>query len=391
MAYLSLYRKYRPQSFAEILGQEHVSKTLANAIVAYADEPEADFAAFLTANAIETVQEPFSAVQVEGATLVFAATPRWGGVKEVVLSGLCGGDTLIDLSCASTTGLYDFAARRWSDETPAGPLPVNRCLHGCWWSEGANLTPAEIVVADGVARVARRRETWEAAMEQRDRLMTPGEVASLFRVDPKTVTRWAKAGKLSSIRTLGGHRRYRESEVRELLSEYEFPGDDTPVIRVSALKALEGDAEWQDKIIELMDAVDNYIPLPERAIDKPFLMPVEDIFSISGRGTVVTGRIERGKVKVGDTIEIVDALDLKPGDPRALLVVPVALLLAYGALRVSVTLFTELREAGASVETLEPNPAYTASAALYEVERRFGEAPTSQSGCSGSPRRSSAT
>jgi elongation factor Tu len=99
-----------------------------------------------------------------------------------------------------------------------------------------------------------------------------------------------------------------ELEVRELLSSYEFPGDDIPIIRVSALKALEsGDykSEWGAKIIELMDAVDSYIPLPQRAIDKDFLMPVEDIFSISGRGTVVTGRIERGKVKVGEEIEIV--------------------------------------------------------------------------------------
>jgi len=99
-----------------------------------------------------------------------------------------------------------------------------------------------------------------------------------------------------------------ELEVRELLSSYEFPGDDIPVVRISALKALEsGDpnSEWGKKIMELMDAVDSYIPLPERAIDKPFLMPVEDIFSISGRGTVVTGRIERGIVKVGEEIEIV--------------------------------------------------------------------------------------
>ena len=99
-----------------------------------------------------------------------------------------------------------------------------------------------------------------------------------------------------------------ELEIRELLSKYDFPGDDIPIVRVSALRALEsGDAgsEWGQKIIELMDAVDSYIPLPERAIDKDFLMPVEDIFSISGRGTVVTGRIERGKVKVGDEIEIV--------------------------------------------------------------------------------------
>jgi len=99
-----------------------------------------------------------------------------------------------------------------------------------------------------------------------------------------------------------------ELEVRELLSSYEFPGDDIPIVRVSALKALEsGDykSEWGAKIIELMDAVDSYIPLPERAVDKPFLMPVEDIFTISGRGTVVTGRIERGKVKVGEEVEIV--------------------------------------------------------------------------------------
>lgn len=99
-----------------------------------------------------------------------------------------------------------------------------------------------------------------------------------------------------------------ELEVRELLSSYEFPGDEIPIVRISALKALEsGDpnSEWGKKIMELMDAVDSYIPLPERAIDKPFLMPVEDIFSISGRGTVVTGRIERGIVKVGEEIEIV--------------------------------------------------------------------------------------
>jgi len=99
-----------------------------------------------------------------------------------------------------------------------------------------------------------------------------------------------------------------ELEVRELLSSYEFPGDDLPIVRVSALKGLEsGDhkSEWGGKIIELMDAVDSYIPIPERAVDKPFLMPVEDIFSISGRGTVVTGRIERGIVKVGEEIEIV--------------------------------------------------------------------------------------
>ena len=99
-----------------------------------------------------------------------------------------------------------------------------------------------------------------------------------------------------------------EMEIRELLSSYQFPGDEIPIVRISALKALEsGDpsSEWGSKIIELMDAVDSYIPLPERAIDKPFLMPVEDIFSISGRGTVVTGRIERGIVKVGEEIEIV--------------------------------------------------------------------------------------
>ncbi len=99
-----------------------------------------------------------------------------------------------------------------------------------------------------------------------------------------------------------------ELEIRELLSSYEFPGDEIPIIRVSALKALEsGDpnSEWGKQIMELMDAVDNYIPLPTRAIDKDFLMPVEDIFSISGRGTVVTGRIERGVVKVGEEIEIV--------------------------------------------------------------------------------------
>jgi elongation factor Tu len=96
-----------------------------------------------------------------------------------------------------------------------------------------------------------------------------------------------------------------ELEVRELLSSYEFPGDDLPVVRVSALKALEGDEEWSKSVLELMDAVDTAIPLPERDVDKPFLMPVEDVFTITGRGTVVTGRIERGVLKVNEEVEIV--------------------------------------------------------------------------------------
>ncbi len=96
-----------------------------------------------------------------------------------------------------------------------------------------------------------------------------------------------------------------EMETRELLSEYGFPGDDIPIIRGSALKALEGDKEWQEKIWELMDAVDEYIPTPDRETDKPFLMAVEDIFTITGRGTVATGRVERGTVKVGDEVEII--------------------------------------------------------------------------------------
>ncbi|MCL5973344.1 MAG: elongation factor Tu [Ferrimicrobium sp.] len=96
-----------------------------------------------------------------------------------------------------------------------------------------------------------------------------------------------------------------ELEVRELLNEYEFPGDDTPIVRVSALKALEGDKEWEEKIIELMDAVDEYIPEPDRPLDRPFLMPIEDVLTIPGRGTVVTGKVEAGKVKVSEEVEIV--------------------------------------------------------------------------------------
>ncbi|MCM1513774.1 MAG: elongation factor Tu [Anaeroplasma bactoclasticum] len=103
-----------------------------------------------------------------------------------------------------------------------------------------------------------------------------------------------------------------EMEVRELLDEYGFPGDDTPIIRGSALKALEGDPKAQEAIIELMNIVDEYIPDPVRETDKPFLMPVEDVFSITGRGTVATGRVERGTVKVGDTIEIIGIKDTKP-------------------------------------------------------------------------------
>ena len=100
-----------------------------------------------------------------------------------------------------------------------------------------------------------------------------------------------------------------EMETRELLSEYEFPGDDIPVIRGSALKALEGDAAWVSKVEELMANVDEYIPTPQRETDKPFLMPIEDVFTITGRGTVVTGRVERGQVKVGDSVEIIGIKD----------------------------------------------------------------------------------
>ena len=103
-----------------------------------------------------------------------------------------------------------------------------------------------------------------------------------------------------------------EMEVRELLDEYDFPGDDTPIIRGSALKALEDpEGEWADAVVELMQAVDDYIPEPERANDQPFLMPVEDVFSITGRGTVATGRVERGMLKVGDSVEIVGLTDEK--------------------------------------------------------------------------------
>jgi elongation factor Tu len=102
-----------------------------------------------------------------------------------------------------------------------------------------------------------------------------------------------------------------ELEVRELLSEYEFPGDDLPVIRVAALPALNGDDKWSDAVMELMDAVDDYIPQPIREVDKPFLMPVEDVFTITGRGTVVTGRIERGVIKVMETVDIIGIRDIK--------------------------------------------------------------------------------
>lgn len=102
-----------------------------------------------------------------------------------------------------------------------------------------------------------------------------------------------------------------EMEIRELLDEYQFPGDETPIIVGSALKAMEGDPAYEDKIMELMDAVDSYIPLPERPVDKPFLMPVEDVFTITGRGTVATGRVDRGTIKVGDAVEIIGIKDTK--------------------------------------------------------------------------------
>ncbi len=96
-----------------------------------------------------------------------------------------------------------------------------------------------------------------------------------------------------------------EMEIRELLSEYDFPGDDTPIFQGSALRALEGDEQWAEKIVEMFETIDEYIPTPERDVDKPFLMPVEDVFSITGRGTVATGRVERGVVNVSDEVEIV--------------------------------------------------------------------------------------
>jgi elongation factor Tu len=102
-----------------------------------------------------------------------------------------------------------------------------------------------------------------------------------------------------------------ELEVRELLSKYEFPGDDLPVIKGSALGALNGEPQWEEKIIELMTAVDEFIPTPERSVDKPFLMPVEDVFSITGRGTVATGRIERGIIKINEEVDIVGIIEKK--------------------------------------------------------------------------------
>ncbi|MDD3130125.1 MAG: elongation factor Tu, partial [Candidatus Izemoplasmatales bacterium] len=102
-----------------------------------------------------------------------------------------------------------------------------------------------------------------------------------------------------------------EMEIRELLDEYQFPGDETPIIVGSALKALEGDAEQEQKILDLMAAVDEYIPLPERPVDKPFMMPVEDVFTITGRGTVVTGRVDRGQIKVNEKIEIIGIRETK--------------------------------------------------------------------------------
>src|SRR5690606_32743568 len=100
-----------------------------------------------------------------------------------------------------------------------------------------------------------------------------------------------------------------EMEVRELLNEYEFPGDDLPVVRVAAHPALEGDAKWGESVLELMKAVDEYIPQPERDTEKPFLVPVEDVFTITGRGTVITGRIERGVVKVNEEVEVIGIRD----------------------------------------------------------------------------------
>ena len=140
-------------------------------------------------------------------------------------------------------------------------------------------------------------------------------------------------------------------EVRELLSKYEFPGDDIPVIRGSALKALEGDAEWTPKILELMQAVDDYVPEPERDIDKPFLMPVEDVFTITGRGTVATGRIEQGVVHTGDEVEVVGIRQGSREDGRA------------RASRCSASCSTRARRATTSAACCAASSARTSSAA----------------------------
>ena len=147
-----------------------------------------------------------------------------------------------------------------------------------------------------------------------------------------------------------------EVEVRELLSEYDFPGDDVPVIQGSALKALEGDAEQVEKIVELAAALDSYIPQPERPLDRPFLMPVEDVFSITGRGTVATGRIEQGVVHTGDTVEIV-GIHTRPSRPSS------------PASRCSARSSTRARPATTSAACCEASAARTSSAGRCSASR----------------------
>ena len=147
-----------------------------------------------------------------------------------------------------------------------------------------------------------------------------------------------------------------EVEVRELLSNYEFPGDDVPVIKGSALKALEGDEEAKKAIYELTDALDNYIPEPQRDLDKPFQMPVEDVFTITGRGTVATGRIEQGKVNVGDEVELVG---IHPRRPRR----------SSPASRCSASCSTRARPATTSAACCAAPSARTSSAARCSRSR----------------------
>src|SRR5947208_2853503 len=132
-------------------------------------------------------------------------------------------------------------------------------------------------------------------------------VGTIGHVDHGKTTLTAALTKVAAEKGLATYVTYDlvELEVRELLSKYEYPGDDIPVIRGSALKAIAGEKQWVVKVEELLAALDKSIPVPKREVDKPFLMPVEDVFSITGRGTVATGRIERGKVKVGEEVEMV--------------------------------------------------------------------------------------
>jgi elongation factor Tu len=221
---------------------------------------------------------------------IVAVQARKGMAKEKAYAEITKGGTVRDASKTVTISLshveYESAKRHYAHiDAPGHADYIKNMITGAAQMDGAILVVSAL---DGVMP------------QTREHILLAGQIGV-----PKVLVFLNKCDAVAEKDLID----LVEEEVRELLTKYNFDGKNAPVIRGSALKALEGDAEWSKKIDELMEALDNYIPEPVRETDKPFLMPIEDIFSIEGRGTVVTGRIERGMIKVGEEVEIIGFRD----------------------------------------------------------------------------------